>query len=128
VGFAPGPAPPLDTENAFRLRQLDYAERRVLILVRALTAFYVWVGGFAAASFFSLLGATFVILQEAVLLNVALSLALVAGVIAVVGLLSGSALVVWETRHTHRILREETRIARERRTRVPPADGKPPGL
>jgi hypothetical protein len=123
-----GAAPPLDTENAFRLRQLDYAERRVLILVRALTAFYVSVGGFAAASFFSLLGAIFVILRETVPLYVALSLALVAGVIAVVGLLTGSALVVWETRHTHRILREETRIARERRTRVLPADGKPPGL
>src|SRR4030081_2477442 len=39
-----------DPEVALRLRQLRVAERRVLLLVRALTAFYLSVGSFAADS------------------------------------------------------------------------------
>lgn len=46
-----------DPEIALRLRQLTSAERRALLLVRALTAFYLSVGCFAAASLVSLLGA-----------------------------------------------------------------------
>src|SRR3979411_1373292 len=45
-----------DPEIALWIRQLGYAERRVLLLVRALTAFYLSVGSFAAASLVSLLG------------------------------------------------------------------------
>src|SRR5258708_2840134 len=48
-----------DPEIRLRLRQLTFAERRVMLLVRALTAFYLAVGSFAGASFASLLGAIF---------------------------------------------------------------------
>src|SRR5262245_27443382 len=37
-----------------RVRQLGYSKRRALLLVRALTAFYVSVGAFAAAALVSL--------------------------------------------------------------------------
>jgi hypothetical protein len=40
------------------LKQLRYASRRVLLVIRALSAFYVSFGAFAAASLTSLLGAT----------------------------------------------------------------------
>jgi ferric-dicitrate binding protein FerR (iron transport regulator) len=39
-----------------RLKQLRFAGRRVLLLVRALAAFYVSLGAFAAASLTSLVG------------------------------------------------------------------------
>src|SRR3989442_13613749 len=46
-----------DPELDRRRRQLAYAEQRAMLLVRALTAFYLSVGAFAAASLASLLGA-----------------------------------------------------------------------
>src|SRR6516164_2752237 len=45
-----GKTNPSDPEIAVRSRQLDVTERRALLLVRALTAFYLSVGAFAAAS------------------------------------------------------------------------------
>src|ERR671936_14286 len=48
-----------DPGRAHRQRQLDFAVRRVRRLVRALTAFYLSVGSFAATSLVSLLGAVF---------------------------------------------------------------------
>src|SRR5689334_19393342 len=44
-----------------RLKQLRYAGRRVLMVVRALASFYVSLGAFAAASLTSLVGAGFVV-------------------------------------------------------------------
>src|SRR5262245_14966486 len=48
-----------DEVNKLRLRQLDFAEKRAMMLLRALTAFYLSVGSFAGASFTSLLVAIF---------------------------------------------------------------------
>src|SRR5437764_11177563 len=49
-----------------KVRQLHSANRRALLLVRALTAFYLSLGSFAAASFTSLLGAVFVVTRHEV--------------------------------------------------------------
>jgi hypothetical protein len=97
-----------DPEVAFQIRQLRTAERRALFLVRALTAFYLSVGAFAAASLVSLLGAVFFVAQSETLHIAALSIAMCAGVAGVGGLVTGSGLLVWETRMALRILREET--------------------
>src|SRR6516165_222620 len=94
-------------EGAFQIRQLRTAERRALCLVRALTAFYLSVGAFAAASLVSLLGAVFFVAQSPTLHVVALTIAMCAGVAGVAGLMTGSGLLVWETRMALRILREE---------------------
>src|SRR4051812_22799034 len=57
--------PDADDELArFRLRQLDFANRRARLLVRALSAFYLSLGAFAAASLTSLLGAALVISHQ----------------------------------------------------------------
>lgn len=112
-----------DPESGLRLRQLESAELRVLLLVRALTAFYLSVGSFAAASFASLLGAICVVTDQQVLLWVALAVALGAGVTGVGGLLAGSGLVVWETRHATAILTAEAALARKARAAPP---GAPP--
>jgi hypothetical protein len=101
----PNPTAP---ENQSRVRQLHFAERRALLLVRALSAFYVSVGSFAGASLISLLGAVFVVAGADLLRHFAFGVALVAGIAGVGGLVVGAGLLVLETRMTLRILSEET--------------------
>ena len=97
-----------DPETQMRIRQLHYAERRALLLVRALSAFYVSVGSFAGASLISLLGAVFFIAGQEWLHKISLGAAFCAGAAGVGGLVLGTALLVRETRMTLQILGEET--------------------
>jgi hypothetical protein len=96
-----------------RLKLLGYANRRAMLLVHALTAFYLSLGAFAGASFTSLLGAVFVIIQHDIARQVAMTVAFACGVVGVGGLLTGSAMLVWETRLTLAILAEETDLVVE---------------
>jgi hypothetical protein len=97
-----------DPENALHFRQLRTAEKRTLILVRALTAYYISVGSFAAASLVSLLAAVFFVAHQEWLRHICLALGLFAGAVGVGSLVAGSALLVWETQLALRILRDET--------------------
>jgi hypothetical protein len=106
-------------EVEFQTRQLQFSERRVLILVRALTSFYVAVGAFAAASLVSLIGAGFSVIQQVLLQRLSLGLGLIAGLIGVGGLVAGSVLLVRETRMTLLILSEETEQMLKRATHSP---------
>lgn len=99
-----------DPEMALRIRQLGFAERRALLLLRSLTAFYLSVGSFAAASLVSLLAAVFVVAHQDVLRMVFLVIALIAGVTGVGGLVTGSAYLIRETRMAFFILSEETKF------------------
>jgi hypothetical protein len=111
-------------EAALRDRQLAAVGRRGLLLVRALTAFYLSVGSFAAASLVSLLGAAAVVVQQSELRAVSFGVALAAGVAGVGGLVTGSAILVFETRLTLRILRDELAFRRKQVSRA--AGGQPP--
>jgi len=103
-------ARPLSEEEAERLgRRIGYAERRAQILLRALTAFYISVGSFGAASLIALLSAGFFIVRQDILRDIMLGVGLLAGVAGVGGLVAGSGLLVWETRMTLAILRMETK-------------------
>jgi hypothetical protein len=106
-------------EVEFQTRQLQFSERRVLILVRALTSFYVAVGAFAATSLVSLIGAGFSVIHQVLLQRLSLGLGLVAGLIGVGGLVVGSILLVRETRMTLLILGEETEQMLKRAARTP---------
>src|SRR5436190_24323387 len=53
--------------NEVRLKLLKFMERRTLLIVRALTCFYISIGSFAAAALISLLGAVLVAAHEDVL-------------------------------------------------------------
>src|SRR4051812_48726740 len=109
-----------DTEgNAVRLKLLKFAERRTLIIVRALTCFYIAIGSFAAASLISLLGAVFVAAQQDVLRQITLAVSLCAGVVGVGGLAIGSGLLVFETRMALRGMAEETRFLLSKHKRKP---------
>ncbi len=103
---------PREHESRLRMLQLDFAVRRARLLVHALTAFYLSVGAFAGASFASLLGTVFVATHLDVPLAATLVVALGCGVAGVGGVLTGSGILVWETRLTLRILQAETELLR----------------
>jgi hypothetical protein len=96
-----------DPEVASLVRQLRSARSRVFHLMRALTSFYLSVGAFAAASLISLVGAAIVYTHQDWLRPLVLGAAFVSGVIGVGGLLFGSTVLVFETRHAVRSLIEE---------------------
>jgi hypothetical protein len=104
-----------DHEKQVWLRQMPFAQRRALLLVRALTAFYLSVGSFAGASFGSLLGAICFVAKLGLLGDVAMGAALCCGIAGVGGLLAGSGLLVWETRYTLAILTAEAELVRRPR-------------
>jgi hypothetical protein len=122
------PAMPEDLVR-LRLKLLGYANRRAMLLVRALTAFYMSLGAFAGASFTSLMGAVFVIIQHDIARQVAMTVAFACGVVGVGGLLTGSAMLVWETRLTLVILTEETDLVvasfRQKACAAPQDDHRP---
>jgi hypothetical protein len=94
-----------------RVKQLRIANRRVLLMVRALASFNLSMGAFAAASLASLLGAAFVLSQLDVPRMLVMIIGFVCGLAGVAGLVTGSVLLVWESRLTLAILREETEFA-----------------
>jgi hypothetical protein len=104
-----------DPELGLRARQLEFAERRALLLVRSLTAFYLSAGAFAGASFATLLAAISHIGELETARQVALVAGLVFGTVGVGSLMTGSALLVWETRQSVAILQMETEFLRSRR-------------
>jgi hypothetical protein len=106
-----------DAEARLRARQMRVAERRALLLVRALSAFYLSVGSFAAASLASLLGAVLFSLPQEAPRHAAMVAALCSGVLGVGGLVCGAALLVRETRLALAILHEETDFVRESLTK-----------
>ena len=91
-----------------RVQQLQSAARRASIVVRALTAFYVSVGSFAAVGLFSLLGVVFALDENGPLRQLVLGVGFCTGVAGVLGLVSGTGLLVWETRLALRYLENET--------------------
>ena len=110
-----------DTESRIaqlELRQLQTAERRVLIIVRAMTAFYLAVGSFAFGTMMALLGAT-ILAQDLVPIAAswAMSATVAACVVGVAAIMAGSLGLVFESRLTFRILRVEADLARERYAR-----------
>jgi hypothetical protein len=100
-----------EAEARRRVGQLGNARRRALLLVRALTAFYVSMGAFAAASLTALLGAAFVVAGVEVGRHVATYAAFGCGAAGVGGLVGGAAVLVYETRLTLRLLAEEADLA-----------------
>lgn len=106
-----------DTESRIaqlELRQMKSAERRVLIIVRAMTAFYLAVGSFAFGTMLALVGATLVTPDHEVMRLWVMRLTIAACVIGVAAIMSGSLSLVFESRLTFQILRVEADLVRER--------------
>lgn len=108
------PGETLSEKENLHLAQLDIAERRVLLVVRALGAFYVAVGSFALATLASLVGASLVLAHLTLAERVAQWVALAAGVSGVSALMVGASLLVFESRMTRGILHLEAEFVRRR--------------
>ncbi len=106
-----------------RTRQLDCAEKRVLLIIRALKFFYLALGAFAAAAMISLLGATDVFALHPTVNHGLLVAGFLAGATGVCGIGGGSLLLIWESQLTMNILEQEAAWVRRRYIEpTPPAD------
>jgi hypothetical protein len=97
-------------DRAYWAGQLAGLETRTRLLVRALRAIYGSLGLFATAALVSVLGSLVAYYGQQVLFRLTAGLALAAGAVAVVGLASGCALMVHETRLAVQILAEEAKM------------------
>jgi hypothetical protein len=98
--------------TALHLRQTDRVERRIMLLLNALRAFYFSIGSFAAASLVSLLGAV-VSSGHSLAFPVSIGLALLTGVAGIGGLVWGCSLLVQETQLAALNVRDELALIRE---------------
>jgi hypothetical protein len=98
-------------EDQFRVTQLQAAERRSLLIVRALTCFYAAVAAFVMTTLVTLLGAILsTTAPEQTATRISYCVGLLTGMCGVGGLIAGSLLLVRETRESFVVLREENRI------------------
>ena len=88
------------------------------MLLRAMSAFYTAVGGFAAAALISLLGAVFTPLATNWIARMIEIVAICIGTMAVVALVRGALLLVQETRVAVRMLEERAVQAQKRFARL----------
>ena len=109
-----GPEVVSDEVAARRSKELATAERRSLLLLRALRSVYVALSGFSTAALASLLGATFVSAGQAVVTMALESVAILAGAIAVASLIYASVLLVREPRLAVAVLQERAASAQLR--------------
>lgn len=104
-------------EIDLRIRQLEAAETRTSLIVRALTCFYTAVAGFVTTTLISLLGAVLVSARLEPGISPCFALAAAAGTLGVVSMVAGAIMLVRETRYSFRILREESKFLTDRARR-----------
>ena len=103
-----------DPLTIMQVRQLNRIERRSLILLHALRAFYLALGSFAAAALVSILGAMLASSAHHLIFLLTLWLALATGTVGVGGLVFGCALLVAETRLAVQNVSEESAFIRDK--------------
>ena len=79
-------------------QELAATQRRMLMLIKAMRAFYAAVGGFAASALISILGAVFTPLVSGWAARLIEAVAVCVGTVAVGALVRGAFLLVRETR------------------------------
>ena len=102
-----------DEREMYR-RLLGWLERRLAMLMRAMSCLYFAIGCFAAGCLTSLLGAIVASTDHAWVLTAILSVALAAGTAGLGGLVVGGSLLVRETRLALATIREEMRFYKDR--------------
>src|SRR5262245_4993814 len=94
AGHLGQPGAATDPHSPLRLRQLERAERRALLLLSSLRAIYLSLGCFAAASLISLLGAGLADSPHELFFRGALGVSLTMGVVGVGSLVFGCLVLV----------------------------------
>ncbi|MEB3286570.1 MAG: DUF2721 domain-containing protein [Vampirovibrionales bacterium] len=84
------------SEVALYQKQLPIVGKRSLLLVKALTCFYIAIGAFAATAFVSLMGAAVTLFHYVLVSNITMMAALACGVVGVISLVLGTVLLVQE--------------------------------
>ena len=105
---------PEEAELRLRIRQLEAAETRMLLIVRALTRFYTAVAAFVASTLVSLIGALLVYNQMHHGIYFSFGIAFLAGTLGVCAMIAGALMLAGESRFSFRILREEKKFITER--------------
>jgi hypothetical protein len=100
-------------ELKLRIRQLEAAETRTMLIVRALTCFYSAVAGFVASTLVSLVGAVLIAAGRGGV-QLSFAVAFATGTLGVVAMVAGAAMLARETRYSFRVLREEKAFLTER--------------
>ncbi len=115
---AEGSGGPAGSEDAReferRLNELTATEERAIMLLHVLQSFYVALGGFATATFASLLGAVVVPLGTGVGVTALELLAVTAGFVGVGAMVRGSAILIRETSIAVRVVTERAASVRAR--------------
>jgi hypothetical protein len=96
-----------EAELRMRIRQLESGETRTLLIVRALTCFYMAVAGFVASTLVSLIGAVLVSARIERGVSFSFALAFLAGAVGVSAMIAGAVMLARETTFSFRVLREE---------------------
>lgn len=97
-----------------RLNDLNAAEHRAILLVAALQRFYIAIGGFAVATFVSLLGAALAAMDQRLAVQVLELAGIVAGLLAVAAIVHGSVLLTRETRIALGVMRDRVERIKSR--------------
>jgi hypothetical protein len=96
-----------EAELRLRIRQLEAAEIRTLLIVKALTCFYTAVAGFVASTLVSLIGAVLVYIQMQHGVGFSFGLGFLSGTVGIFAMITGAMMLARESRFSFRILREE---------------------
>jgi hypothetical protein len=104
-------------ELQLRVRQLESAEARTLLNVRALTCFYVALARFGTSTLISLIGAVLISTGISTGVSFSFACALLTGTIGVLAMITGALMPVRETRFSFRVLLEENRFMTQRARR-----------
>lgn len=99
---------------ARRLIELTASERRATLLVTSLQRFYVAMGGFALATLVSLIGAVIAPWASHLVVRAMEATGVAAAIVAVGGLLTGSWVLLRETRIALRVLQERAALIQSR--------------
>jgi hypothetical protein len=105
----------------FQVREVGVAHQRAELLIRALGAFQLAFGSFAAASLVALCGACLALIAPKVVVTVTLFLVMAVMLVAIGALTLGAGLLVHESRLAYTILHEQTvRVAGGFHRSLPP--------
>lgn len=108
-----------EAELRLRIRQLEAAETRSLLIVRALSCFYTAVAGFVASTLVSLIGAVLVSARIGQVVTFSFAIAFLAGLVGVFATITGAVMLARESTFSFHVLREEkTFITNRVQTRV----------
>ena len=101
------PEPMPVERRQFRIREVEVAQRRAVLLIQAMGSFQLACGGFATTTVLALFGAALGFLGIREVNIAALAVVLLCKALAVGGIVRGSLLLIRESRMAYSVLRQE---------------------